>query len=173
MLKSESFAARMRSPHVLLADDDDDFSALLKDALDDRGYRVTRVADGASLRDALSISKTGDATAHYDMVLTDVRMPKVNGLEALRNIPSEQLPPVVLMTAFGSAETHETAYQLGVKLVIDKPFDLLDFCTVVECLVGPAAPTPFQPLEPSLRSLDELCCGKGEESAPPKPRFGN
>ncbi len=144
MLNPETQISLERSPHVLLADDDDEFSALLEHVLGHRGYRVTRVADGAALRRALATSSRNDDDQRFDVVLTDAYMPKINGLDALRTIPSERLPPVVLMTASRDPETRETAYELGVKLVIDKPFDLLDFCTVVECLVGRPPPRFFK-----------------------------
>jgi two-component system, OmpR family, response regulator len=151
-------AARPRPPHILLADDDDDFSELLRDALGDRGFRVTRVSDGVALRRRLTTDPTPDD--RIDVVLTDVCMPRLNGLEALRSVPRETLPPVVVMTAFGSPETHETAFHLGVTAAVDKPFEINDLCVLVECLIENPQDKKHRPVPPNVRSIDELCCGK-------------
>lgn len=134
---------------------------------------MTRVSDGISLQRALITSETASDEERFDAILTDVYMPHLNGLEALCTVPLGDLPPVVLMTAFGSQETHEAAYQLGVRVVINKPFDLVDFCAVVECLVGPAAAGELRPVKPSLRSLDELCSGESRETFRKNTGFSN
>jgi two-component system, OmpR family, phosphate regulon response regulator OmpR len=146
-----------RTPHILLADDDDDFSELLRDALGDRGYRVSRVSDGIALKRRLTTERDADK---IDIVLTDVCMPRLNGLEALRSVPRTMLPPVVVMTAFGSSQTHETAYHIGVAAAVDKPFEINDLCVLVDCLLESPADQKHRPVPPSVRSIDELCCGR-------------
>lgn len=161
MTSTSQPSTRARPPHILLADDDDDFSELLRDALGDRGFRVTRVSDGVALRRRLATEPSHDD--RIDVVLTDVCMPRLNGLEALRSVPRESLPPVVVMTAFGSAQTHETAYHLGVAAAVDKPFEINDLCVLVECLIENPRDNKHRQVPPHVRSLDELCCGKSPQ----------
>ena len=59
----------------------------------------------------------------FDLVVTDIRMPGVFGLSvAAGAVDFQGFPPMILITTFGDAETHQAAEQYGVKAVLDKPF---------------------------------------------------
>jgi CheY-like chemotaxis protein len=69
----------------------------------------------------------------YDLIVTDIRMPGVSGMEVVEGLAGFQgCPSIVLITAFGDAETHEQARQLGVTAVLDKPFEIGDFIRVID-----------------------------------------
>lgn len=107
-------------PHrhvVLVADDHAEMRRLLSLVLTRRGYSVKDASDGAALRSLL------DAEPQVDAVVTDVRMPGMTGLDALRGV-RERYPHTVLIvvTAFGDPETHQAAADLGARC-LDKPFD--------------------------------------------------
>jgi len=111
-------------PKILLAEDDPDLRELMAFALYRAGYSVDSCSNGMELLDKLDPRKDGDHEL-FDLVLTDVRMPALTGLEvleALQDLP--QRPPFICMTAFGDAETHGAARKLGAAFTIDKPFDL-------------------------------------------------
>lgn len=89
------------------------------------GLRVVEARDGEELLDHLSLSETGaEAWPHADLVITDFRMPKADGLDALALFGHSAAPPFIVITAFGSAETHQRAFQLGAAAVLDKPVDI-------------------------------------------------
>lgn len=105
---------------VLVAEDDRDMLEMLDQALRDDGYRVIGASDGD---EALAHLKAGD----FDIVLTDLKMPKASGLDILRAARARYLhQPVVMMTAFGTIDSAVEAMREGAYSYITKPFDLDD-----------------------------------------------
>jgi DNA-binding NtrC family response regulator len=103
---------------VLVVEDDADNRAYLHESLTDEGYRV-EVASGG--RAGIERVRQGGV----DVVVTDVRMPDLDGLDALQEIRAiEPMPHVIVMTAFGSIETAIKAVKLGAYDYITKPFDI-------------------------------------------------
>ncbi len=102
--------------HVLVVDDDASMRHLLSVILADHGYEARAVASG---EDALRELAARD----YDLVLTDVRMPGMGGLELLRRIQAtdpERL--VIVMSAYGSHEAALEAMKAGAYDYVSKPF---------------------------------------------------
>lgn len=101
--------------NVLVVDDDHDMRALLRDVLEDHGYTVTLASNGqealGSLRDR-----------EYPVVLTDLRMKGMQGIELLTQIKQSWADTnVILMTAFGSVETAIQAMKQGAYDYLMKP----------------------------------------------------
>lgn len=111
-------------PRILLAEDDPDMREMLSFVLWRAGYAVDAMSDGLSL--LLRLSEAGTACCvDWDLVISDIRMPGVTGIEVLEYLHSRKdLPPLLLITAFGDNETHDLAQRLGAVTLIDKPFDL-------------------------------------------------
>jgi two-component system response regulator AtoC len=106
----------MRFQNVLIVDDDDSMRHVLSVILRDRGFDVRAVANG---EDALREVQARD----YDAVLTDVRMPKMDGLALLRALQREQPELTVLvMSAYGTHDTALQAMKEGAYDYINKPF---------------------------------------------------
>jgi len=106
-------------PHIVLAEDDSELRDLLAFVLTRAGYRVTVCENGLQLFEML------ENAAGIDLVISDLRMPALTGLEVLESQngnPSH--PPFICMTAFGDDKTHQEARKLGAAATIDKPFDL-------------------------------------------------
>lgn len=102
---------------VLLADDDENLRRVLEFQLTEAGYAVTTAADGAK---ALGIFSSED----FDGVITDLRMPKLSGLEFLEKIKAVNAEiPVIVITAFGEVETAVAAMKAGAFDYINKPFN--------------------------------------------------
>ncbi len=100
---------------LLVVDDEPSFRALLRDILEGAGHGVTEARDGA---EALAFLER----TTYDLVLTDRRMPAVDGLELLRRIRARTSPPpVVVLTAHGSIPEAVEAVRLGAADYITKP----------------------------------------------------
>lgn len=111
------------APHILICDDEELVRWTIQEALTEAGYRVTAVSRG---QEAL-------ASFHEDppdCVLLDIGLPDISGLDVLAAIAqSPDAPPVLMLTAYNSAETGIKAIRLGAWDYLLKPFE-------VEELVG-------------------------------------
>lgn len=128
--------AAKKTLRILLADDDDEMRGLLAEMLHGEGYVVVECPNGWSLlknlRDYL-IRSTNSQNKEVDLVISDIRMPGVTGLEVLEGMRSiENCPPIILITAFGDRATHERAEQCGVTAMFDKPFDIDELLAKVD-----------------------------------------
>lgn len=107
---------------VLIADDEALIRMGLRAMLQDRGHRVVGAAvDGAS---ALSLTRT----EHPDVIILDIKMPGMDGLEAARRIMQERPTPIVMLTAYSQRELIEQAREASVFAYLVKPVreELLD-----------------------------------------------
>lgn len=78
---------------------------------------------------------------HFDLVVTDLRMPGMGGVELLRQIHhASPLTRTMLITGFGSAEVEEVAQRLGA-IYLTKPFSLRDFVALVDQILVEGSPT--------------------------------
>ncbi|HYX65445.1 MAG TPA: response regulator transcription factor [Burkholderiales bacterium] len=97
---------------VLLADDDVELSGMLKEYLEREGYAVTAVHDGeAAVRLAPG----------FQIVVLDVMMPKLDGIEALRRIRQASRVPVIMLTARGDDVDRIVGLELGADDYVPKP----------------------------------------------------
>jgi len=109
---------------ILLAEDDNEMRELLLWWLRRDGYEVTVCRDGNDLLTYLEWSVLSEELAQFDLVLSDVRMPRGSALDVLEELYGcDGLPPTILITAFGDPAIHAEARQLGAAEVIDKPLN--------------------------------------------------
>jgi CheY-like chemotaxis protein len=121
---------------VLLAEDDMEMRLLLSLALQKEGCSVIECKDGVNLSAQIKPLANCEPDVEYDLIITDMRMPGVSGLEVVQGIADlPGCPPMILITAFGDVETHARASQLGVNAVLDKPFEIEDFIKVVHAVL--------------------------------------
>ncbi len=115
--------------HVMVVDDEETARTFCADALKDLGF-VTHTAESGG--EALSILESGG----IDIVLADLVMPGMSGLELLKNL-KEVAPDldVVMMTGYGSVPSAVEAIKLGAYDYLTKPFNMEDFKRVFERLV--------------------------------------
>jgi DNA-binding response OmpR family regulator len=112
---------------ILVAEDDPDMRALVVDELKRDGHHVDAVKTGAEL--LIWLSRTyrkveNGGVLPPDLIVSDVRMPVMSGLEIVRGMRNAHWDtPVILMTAFGDAKTRAEAAEVGAML-IDKPLRL-------------------------------------------------
>ncbi len=102
---------------ILIVDDEKNYLTILSAVLEEEGFEVLTALGG---REALEIYKTSD----LDLVVTDMKMPEMDGIELLENI--KQLDPdlpVMMMTAHGTVDKAVEAMQKGAYTYILKPFD--------------------------------------------------
>ncbi|MDE3118346.1 MAG: sigma-54-dependent Fis family transcriptional regulator [Nitrospirota bacterium] len=121
------------SSAILIVDDEPDMRALLKDVLEERGHRVQVSSNG---REALKKL----AEEEYSVVLTDLRMKEMQGIELLAEI--KRTHPdinVILMTAFGSVESAIEAMKQGAYDYLTKPVKTEELVLVMEKALREAA----------------------------------
>jgi len=121
-----------RGPHILLIEDDDQMRSMLAQTLEQEGYRVTECPDAFHWMDFCAGSRIDDTSIDYDLVISDIRLPGVDGLKMLEGLQhARRNPPTILITAFGDEQTHRRARELGARAVLDKPFATHDLLRVV------------------------------------------
>jgi CheY-like chemotaxis protein len=139
--QANRFAAGQQStpkqaPCVLIAEDDEEMRALLGRTLQESGYGVIECADGLELMEYLTSLLGEPVRQHIDLIVSDVRMPWVTGLEVLQGTHEYVgYPPFVLITAFPDEETRAHAKRLGAALMLSKPFEMDYFLEVVRTIV--------------------------------------
>ena len=112
-------------PRVVIAEDDDEMRVLLTWSLRWEGYNVVQCRNGMELFDVLTGTIADDESGPFALVISDIRMPGISGLEVLRGLELlKEFPPMILITAFGTEETHAEAARLGAIAVFDKPFEM-------------------------------------------------
>ena len=119
-------------PNLLIADDDRDFRESLNEVFSRRGFRTQLAADG---REAVKIVESSD---DLHLVLLDVHMPQMTGLEALeriRQLLDDRTLPCVLMSARFDPYIMQQAEVLQTASMLSKPFTIGDLTgTVVSVL---------------------------------------
>lgn len=113
---------------VVVVDDDKEMCALLKDFFGREGYEVHEFTHAPSAFAAIS---SGDAKP--DLVITDLNMPELNGLELTKKLKAVNTDlPILLITAFGTIETAVEAMKAGASDYVIKPFKLNEIALKVE-----------------------------------------
>jgi DNA-binding NtrC family response regulator len=117
-------------PLVWIIDDDQSMRWVLEKTLSNNGYQVAVYESGSV---ALTRFKRAALDERPQLIITDVRMPGINGFELLRQIKniSPHLPMIV-MTAYTDLDTTVQAYQEGAFEYLPKPFDIDDALELVE-----------------------------------------
>ena len=123
---------------LCLVEDDPIMGESLTDRLTLEGVACDWYRDGVSALGALR-------SQPYAAVVSDVRLPDLDGLSVLEEIQSSRPgAPVILMTAFGTPETVRKALATGARKVVDKPFDYDGMLQMVTEVLGPG-PAPGHP----------------------------
>ncbi len=121
-----------RAPRILLADDEQSIQTLLSYPLRREGYEVVQASDG---REALARFQEGE----YDLVVLDVMMPRVDGLEVCRRVRARSTVPIIMLTAKAEEIDKVLGLELGADDYITKPFSLREFRSRVRAALRRAA----------------------------------
>lgn len=100
--------------NILLIDDDTELTSLLKDILSFEGFSVSEANDGYAGLEAV--------TDDIDLILLDVMMPKLNGMETLKKLRETRQTPVLMLTAKGEEIDRVIGLELGADDYLPKPF---------------------------------------------------
>lgn len=113
-------------PNILVVDDKDSMRKMLVETLSDVGHRVDSAPSGKSALELIH-------NKSYDLVLTDLKMPDLSGLEVLNGVKEVATDTsVIVMTAYGTVEDAVTAMKRGATDFITKPFDTEHLCVLID-----------------------------------------
>jgi DNA-binding response OmpR family regulator len=108
------------STRILLVDDEQSVQTLLSYPLRKDGYHVTSAVDG---REALQRFEEG----RFDLVILDLMLPKLDGVEVCRELRSRSQVPIIMLTAKGSETDKVAGLEVGADDYITKPFSMREF----------------------------------------------
>jgi CheY-like chemotaxis protein len=113
---------------VLMVEDDRDNQLLVREVLEEAGYRVLAAGSAEAARELLAAERP-------DLVLTDLELPGASGLDLVRELagdPRTATIPVLVLTAHVTPETEASAYDAGCADFLRKPIDIRELVRRVE-----------------------------------------
>jgi len=119
----------MKRANILIVDDEIDLLETLGDIFESEGYNVTMMEDGSK---AIELLKK----KYFDIILMDLKMPGITGVESFREV--KRLHPsaaVIMMTAGSVGQEIKEAMEAGVEAVVDKPFNVKRLVTTIESIL--------------------------------------
>ncbi len=115
---------------VMVVDDEADVRTVARMCLEQAGYQVIEAEDGEQ---AIQKIKEGDNPLVLDVIITDINMPKINGLEAIQFFQQEwPRVPLMVMTGYPNLETAKELMKLGLVDYLVKPVDKEKLLAAVE-----------------------------------------
>jgi len=115
---------------VVIAEDEALIRLDLKEMLEEQGYTV--VAEAANGEEAVRLAEQH----RPDLVVLDVKMPRLDGISAAEQIAAARVAPVVMLTAFSQPELVERARTAGAMAYVVKPFTIADLLPAIEMAVA-------------------------------------
>lgn len=116
---------------ILLAEDDPALVSVVEKILSKENHEVTVASDGLAAKSILALDK-------FDLILSDIKMPNLNGIELLHFVKKNLKTPVILMTGFSEVCETKEASDLGAAHFLSKPFTRSELIGAL-AKVGPAA----------------------------------
>lgn len=137
---------------VWIIDDDQSMRWVLEKTLSNNGYQVTTFESGT---EALTRFKRAPLDERPQLMITDVRMPGINGFELLKQIKNvSPQTPIIVMTAYTDLDSTLQGYQEGAFEYLPKPFDIDDALELVASAIAPCVSLPKDPIQNSTVSGD-------------------
>ncbi len=111
----------MSTTTILIVDDEPGFRFSVSLILRNQGFNVIEAGNGIQALEVMSErSRSGEPV---DLVISDIRMPGMDGLKFLENLPAGQnMTKVIVMTGYGNRESELALKRLGITRIINKPF---------------------------------------------------
>ncbi|WP_025721160.1 response regulator transcription factor [Paenibacillus sp. 1-18] len=116
------------NPHILLIEDDLSIAEMLHKALTKEGYKLTTAYDG---EEGLAAFERHT----YDLVLVDLMMPKVDGMEVIRRIRTSSAVPILIMSAKDSDVDKALGLGFGADDYVAKPFSMLEMTARIQSAI--------------------------------------
>jgi two-component system, OmpR family, response regulator len=131
------------STRILLVDDERSIQTLLSYPLRKDGYHVTSATDG---REALQRFDE----ARFDLVILDLMLPQLDGVEVCRELRSRSQVPIIMLTAKGSETDKVAGLEVGADDYITKPFSMREFRSRVKAALRRSRMAPAPPDEETI-----------------------
>ncbi len=133
--KVESEKALMSKPKILIVDDEEALRFLLASELEAEAFDVQNAGDGDEAIEI--VRKKSEQHEKFDVVLLDIKMPKVDGFEVLKfvkvNAPETK---VIMLTAYADVKNAIESLRQGASDFVSKPYDLDDILTSINRALG-------------------------------------
>jgi DNA-binding response OmpR family regulator len=134
---------------ILLVDDEDSIQKLLTYPLEQEGYRVVQARDGEEALERF-------AAESIDLVVLDLMLPKLDGLEVIKRLRSDSTVPVIMLTARDDELDKVLGLELGADDYITKPFSIREFRSRVRAVLRRAAKPQRTGSQDDLIAVDGL-----------------
>lgn len=134
---------------VLVVDDEHALRDFMRKNLEARGFSVHTAANGL---EALAIFNTHQ----LDLIILDVMMPNMDGLETTRRVRQQSAVPIVILTALGEEKDKVAALDLGADDYLTKPFGVEELLARVRAVLRRSRPLPLQPAG-TLFTAGDIC----------------
>lgn len=145
----------MKPMRILIVDDDRDFAESMADLVELNGHEAVLAYSGAS---ALKIFRQNN----IDLILMDIRMPGLNGVETLNEIKKHNPSiPVAMMTGYTDKPLIDSALDNGAITILDKPLNLEQLTQIINSIKNKNTILLLDDDKDFTDSLYELLCGKG------------
>ncbi len=114
---------------IMIIEDDEEMRSLLKDFFEEEGFETDSVNNGGDALRKLSAD-------HVDLIISDVRMPGLTGLDILPKIRElKPKTPIIVITAYGSEEVRRKSLERGATTYLEKPIHLSTLRTLIREMV--------------------------------------
>jgi putative two-component system response regulator len=176
LIVADSLTTVRRRPRILVADDTDTIRALFEKLLAGEGYQVVSAVDGLEALDVINLH-------HPDVILTDVGMPGIDGIELCRRLkadPATRLTPVVLITGLSELSDRIRGIEAGADDFLTKPVHPQELRARVAALLRmkqltdalDSAESAFMALALTIEARDPTTKGHCERLAQSAMRLG-
>ena len=147
----QCFYSKCSPLRILLTEDDLEMRRMLSWYLQKKGCDVVTAKNGNDLMKHLGFLGPSEYFHEFDLIISDIRMPGVTGLQVLEAAKEfDDFPPMILITAFPDRQTLDLAKRLGAAAILTKPFDMNDLLTAIS-QIFPLGLIPEKPQLPVLR----------------------
>ncbi|RJQ71983.1 DNA-binding response regulator [Pseudonocardiaceae bacterium YIM PH 21723] len=143
---------------VLVVDDDLTVRDVVRRYLERAGYQVALAGDGES---ALRLAET----TRPDLVILDLMLPGIDGLEVCRRLRADSAVPIVMLTALGEEQDRIVGLELGADDYVTKPFSPRELVLRVQSVLRRITAAGTQPADPSLVADGDLILEPGARKA--------
>lgn len=134
----------LKDKKILIVEDDDLFREAMSGYLARKGMSVSVAANGRIAKDLCSVMK-------FDLIVSDIQMPHMNGIELLKWVKANQHVPFILTTGFTNLLETQTAFELGADEFVVKPFRNADLLEAISSVLVPTAQE-----KPQAVNMDEF-----------------
>ncbi len=143
---------------ILVVDDEKLLVKGIKFNLENEGYQVDVCYDGAE-----AVEKA--AAESFDLIILDLMMPKMDGLEACMHIRTNSMVPIIMLTAKGEDTDKLIGFEYGADDYITKPFNILELKARVRALLRRSSVQGGPAEKPEMLEAGELCLDTGRRAA--------